>query len=190
VARADVVASWFLSATERGNRATDMRAWTTGNSVEPLVDGATYFGRLYQELRSARRGDEIYLADFRGDTEELLAGAGTAAGASGGPGRGATPPPPFPTIPGVWSHDELNVQIKGKWHTMILDHGRIVKSTALQLTLREPDGTVAVIPLSLKTRIAPARFAETRPAFRRGFWAITMRIDDGAAVRVRLMLHA
>jgi len=120
----------------------------------------------------------------------VAAGAGTAAGASGGPGRGATPPPPFPTIPGVWSHDELNVQIKGKWHTMILDHGRIVKSTALQLTLREPDGTVAVIPLSARTRIAPARFAETPPAFRRGFWAITMRIDDGAAVRVRLMLHA
>ena len=119
----------------------------------------------------------------------VASGAGAAAGARGGPGRGG-PPPPFPTIVGVWSHDERNVQIKGKWHTMILDHGRIVKSTASQLTLREPDGTIATIPLSLKTRIAPLRFAETRPAFRRGLWAITMRIDDGAAVRVRLMLHA
>jgi phosphatidylserine/phosphatidylglycerophosphate/cardiolipin synthase-like enzyme len=78
--RADVVANWFLSLAERGNRATDIRAWTTGNSVEPLVDGAAYFGRLYQELCVARRGDQIYLADFRGDTEELLAGPDTAVG--------------------------------------------------------------------------------------------------------------
>src|SRR5512132_4611402 len=49
-AGADVVASWFLSPTERGNRATDIRAWTTGNAVEVLVDGAKYFGRLHQEL--------------------------------------------------------------------------------------------------------------------------------------------
>jgi len=77
----DIVARWFLTAAERGNRATDIRAWTTGNSVEALIDGAAYFGRLYQELRSAHRGDEIYLADFRGDTEELLAGADTSVGA-------------------------------------------------------------------------------------------------------------
>jgi hypothetical protein len=116
--------------------------------------------------------------------------SGGAATASDGRGKGATPPPPFPTIVGVWSHDERNVLIKDKWHTMILDHGRIVKSTAAQLILREPDGTLATIPLSGKTRIAPLRWAQTPPAFRRGLWAITMRIDDGAAVRVRLMLRA
>jgi hypothetical protein len=118
----------------------------------------------------------------------VASGAGAAAGARGEPGRGG-PPPPFPTIQGVWSHDERNVQIKGKWHTMILDHGRIVKSNASQLTLREPDGTMATIPLAPKTRVVPIRFAETPPAFRRGLWAITMRIDDGAAVRLRLMLR-
>ena len=118
----------------------------------------------------------------------VVSGAGVASGAPG-KGQGATPPPPFPTILGVWSHDERNVLIKGKWHTMILDHGRIVKSTAGQLTLREPDGTMAIIPLALKTRIVPLRLADTPPAFRRGLWAITMRIDDGAAVRVRLMLR-
>ena len=116
----------------------------------------------------------------------VVSGAGAAAGARG-KGRGATPPPPVPTIVGVWSHDERNVLIKGKWHTMILDHGRITKSTAGQLTLREPDGTVATIPLSGKTRVAPLRFSQTPPAFRRGLWAITMRIDDGPAVRLRLM---
>ncbi|HST14333.1 MAG TPA: hypothetical protein VLJ44_05720 [Gaiellaceae bacterium] len=118
----------------------------------------------------------------------VVSGAGVAAGAPG-KRRGATPPPPFPTIVGVWSHDERNVLIKGNWHTMILDHGRIAKSNSSQLTLREPDGTMATIPLSWKTRVAPARFAGSPPAFRRGLWAITMRIDDGAAVRLRLMLR-
>jgi hypothetical protein len=118
----------------------------------------------------------------------VVSGAGAAAGARG-KGRGATPPPPFPTIVGVWSHDERNVLIKGDWHTMILDHGRIVKSSASQVTLREPDGTMAPIPLAPKTKVAPVRFAGTLPAFRRGLWAITMRIDDGAAVRLRLMLR-
>jgi hypothetical protein len=118
----------------------------------------------------------------------VVSGAGVASGAPG-TGRRATPPPPFPTIVGVWSHDERNVLIKGKWHTMILDHGRVVKSNGSQLTLREPDGTMATIPLSPKTKVAPLRFATTPPAFRRGLWAITMRIDDGVAVRVRLMLR-
>jgi hypothetical protein len=116
----------------------------------------------------------------------VVTGAGAASGA---PGKGRGAPPPFPTIVGVWSHDERNVQIKGKWHTMILDHGRITKSTAGQLTLREPDGTVATIPLAPQTKVVPVRFATTPPAFRRGLWAITMRIDDGAAVRLRLMLR-
>jgi hypothetical protein len=118
----------------------------------------------------------------------VVSGAGVAAG-SPGRGKGATPPPPFPTIVGVWSHDERNVLIRGTWHTMLLDHGRITKSTAGQLMLREPDGTIATIPLSAKTKVAPVRLASTPPAFRRGLWAITMRIDDGAAVRLRLMLR-
>jgi hypothetical protein len=118
----------------------------------------------------------------------VVSGAGVASGAPG-KGRRATPPPPFPTIVGVWSHDERNVLIKGKWHTMILDHGRVVKSNGSQLTLREPDGTMATIPLSPKTKVAPLRLATTPPAFRRGLWAITMRIDDGVAVRLRLMLR-
>ena len=116
----------------------------------------------------------------------VVSGAGVASGA---PGKGKVPPPPFPTIVGVWSHAERNVLIKGKWHTMILDHGRVAKSNALQLALREPDGTMALIPLSQRTRVAPFRFAQTPPAFRRGLWAITMRIDDGPAVRLRLMLR-
>ena len=45
--------SWFLTSSERGNEFTGLdrrhpsgEAWTTGNSVETLVHGATYFRRL------------------------------------------------------------------------------------------------------------------------------------------------
>ena len=72
---------WFLSATERGNRASEIRPWTTGNRVVPLVDGAIYFQRLYEALCAMGSEDQVYLADFRGDTEEQLAGPGTGVGA-------------------------------------------------------------------------------------------------------------
>ena len=71
---------WFLTDGERRNDASDIRPWTTGNLVEPLVDGATYFARLYQELSTAGRADHVYVADFRGDTAERLNGPGTAVG--------------------------------------------------------------------------------------------------------------
>lgn len=74
------IGSWFLSDAERRNRASDIRGWTSGNLVEPLVDGAAYFARLYETLCQTKAGDEVYFLDFRGDTEELLAGPGTSVG--------------------------------------------------------------------------------------------------------------
>jgi phosphatidylserine/phosphatidylglycerophosphate/cardiolipin synthase-like enzyme len=74
------VHEWFLTDAERGNSASDLRSWTAGNTVEPLVDGAQYFDRLHEELCRTRSGDQVYLADFRGDTDELLAGPGTSIG--------------------------------------------------------------------------------------------------------------
>ena len=115
-----------------------------------------------------------------------LAGATGAAAGTRGPGG----VPQIPSIPGVWSHDDLNVKIKGKWHTLTLDRGRIVQASAAQLSLREPDGSLVVVPLSPSTLFAPARFAGIPPAFRRGLHAVTMRIDGGPAVRVRLSLRA
>lgn len=67
-----MLAHWFLTAAERGNPATDIRPWTLGNHVEPLVDGAAYFAELHRELAAAQRGDHVYFADFRGDIEEQL----------------------------------------------------------------------------------------------------------------------
>lgn len=74
------IKTWFLTAAERGNPATDLRAFTVGNRVEPLIDGENYFARLYEALRTAGPGDHIFLVVFRGDTAERLAGPGTGIG--------------------------------------------------------------------------------------------------------------
>ena len=79
---------WFLSHVERGNPATeidrgrgDAEAWTEGNDVTVLVDGASYFPALFEELCTADGGDWIYLTDLQSDGNELLAGPGTEIGA-------------------------------------------------------------------------------------------------------------
>lgn len=108
----------------------------------------------------------------------LLAFAGTAAaGRHGGL-------PPFPQFGGQWSHAEINIRYKGAPHTLILDRGKIVQYSPLQLTLLESDGTTPVIQLGTTTILTGVRI---RPALlRRGLYAETMRIDGGDAVRVRV----
>lgn len=74
---------WFLSAGERGNAATGIDeggAWTEGNLVRPLVHGATYFRRLYDELCGLRSGDRVYFTDWRGDADEVLFEDGPSIG--------------------------------------------------------------------------------------------------------------
>ncbi|MEU4190795.1 phospholipase D-like domain-containing protein [Kribbella sp. NPDC026611] len=74
---------WFLSADERGNPATDIDAdgaWTEGNLVQPLIHGATYFRRLYDELCDLRPGDRVYFTDWRGDPDEILYDDGPSIG--------------------------------------------------------------------------------------------------------------
>ena len=80
--RADdqAVALWFLTEGERCNTATDLRIFSTGNRVVPLVDGRDYFRRLCAELTSTSAGDQVYFLDFRGDMDELLDGPGTEVG--------------------------------------------------------------------------------------------------------------
>jgi phosphatidylserine/phosphatidylglycerophosphate/cardiolipin synthase-like enzyme len=74
------VERWLIDEAERRNPATDLRAWSAGNSVVPLVDGAGYFARLCQELGSTRAGDQVYVLDFRGDLDERLDGPGSEVG--------------------------------------------------------------------------------------------------------------
>jgi phosphatidylserine/phosphatidylglycerophosphate/cardiolipin synthase-like enzyme len=78
---------WFLTPAERGNPATaiDRRrdvstAWTEGNAVTVLVDGAEYFRRLYHALLATEAGDSVHFTDWQGDGDELLEGPGSAAG--------------------------------------------------------------------------------------------------------------
>ena len=71
-ATAEDLAAWFLTDSQRGNPATDIRPWTQGNQVTPLIDGARYFHALHDALATTEPGDTVYLADFRGDTDEQL----------------------------------------------------------------------------------------------------------------------
>jgi hypothetical protein len=48
------IGSWFLAEGDRANPATDLRMFTTGNLVKPLVDGRSYFGQLCAELEATR----------------------------------------------------------------------------------------------------------------------------------------
>jgi phosphatidylserine/phosphatidylglycerophosphate/cardiolipin synthase-like enzyme len=74
------IPSWFLAEGNRANPWTDLRAFTTGNLVLPLIDGRTYFARLCAELEATAAGDQVYFLDFRGDFTERLAGPGSEIG--------------------------------------------------------------------------------------------------------------
>ena len=74
------IVSWFLGDGDRANPATDLRTFTIGNLVQPLVDGRGYFARLHAELNATEPGDQVYFLDFRGDLDELLDGPDSAVG--------------------------------------------------------------------------------------------------------------
>ncbi|MFI7061291.1 phospholipase D family protein [Kribbella sp. NPDC050124] len=78
---------WFLRPDERGNPGTDIDrmgdvdgSWIEGNLVRPLIHGATYFRRLYEELCALRSGDRVYFTDWRGDADEKLLPDGPTIG--------------------------------------------------------------------------------------------------------------
>jgi phosphatidylserine/phosphatidylglycerophosphate/cardiolipin synthase-like enzyme len=63
---------WLLSAQERGNPATTIPPWTTGNLARPLVHGVAYFDRLVEEVEALGSGDHLFFTDWRGDPDERL----------------------------------------------------------------------------------------------------------------------
>src|SRR5262249_16651410 len=77
------VEDWFLTAEERGNRWTRIdrgasaAGWSEGNRVEVLVDGATYFRRLYETLCSLRPAAWLHFTASQRHPDERLAGPGT-----------------------------------------------------------------------------------------------------------------
>jgi hypothetical protein len=98
-------------------------------------------------------------------------------------GRG--PVPQFPRLPGTWSHAEINVSIKHVPHTLILDRGKIIQVNASQVTIRRRDNSVAVVPLSQATIVVVSGVPAEVLDLRKRMNVQTMRIDGGAAVRVR-----
>jgi hypothetical protein len=108
----------------------------------------------------------------------LLACAGTAAGGGGAP-------PQIPQIPGKWSHAEINVTIKKVPHTLIVDRGKVTEITTTQLILREGAGVAVPIPLNDQTIVMIDGRRATISDLRRRMTATTLRVDGGAAVRVR-----
>jgi hypothetical protein len=60
---------WLLDREERGNPATDIPPWTSGNVARPLVHGATYFDRLVDEVEQLTDGDHLFFTDWRGDAD-------------------------------------------------------------------------------------------------------------------------
>jgi hypothetical protein len=69
---------------------------------------------------------------------------------------------------------------------LTLDRGRILQVTGTQLNLREPDGTVAQIPLTPSAIVRINSFPGSIYQLRRGMNAMTMRIDGGPAVRIKV----
>jgi phosphatidylserine/phosphatidylglycerophosphate/cardiolipin synthase-like enzyme len=63
---------WLLSAEERGNPATSIPPWTSGNRATVLVHGAAYFDRLVAEVEALAPGDQLFFTDWRGDPDERL----------------------------------------------------------------------------------------------------------------------
>jgi len=70
---------WLLSATERDNPHTRLddphpgeEAWSTGNLVRPLVDGADYFAELHRVLEATTEGDLVLFAGWQIDGDERL----------------------------------------------------------------------------------------------------------------------
>ena len=80
---------WFLTPAERGNPSTDIDriprddglGWVPGNRVRPVLHGASYFRRLYEELCALHPGDRVYFTDWCGDADERLLPAGPTVGA-------------------------------------------------------------------------------------------------------------
>ena len=113
----------------------------------------------------------------------LLAGAGTAsAGRGGGGGGGGVPQ--IPRVPGQWAHVEINLRIGRVPHTLILDRGPIAQVSTTSITVREL-GNPVVVPISDQTLVVIDGVAATPTDLRRKMPVVTMRIDGGAAVRVR-----
>ncbi len=71
---------WFLSASERGNKASNLPLWCEGNLAVPRVHGVAYFDRLVTEVEALESGDHLFFTDWRGDPDERMRPDGPTVG--------------------------------------------------------------------------------------------------------------
>ena len=69
----------MLTKAERANPNTRINdahdeAWSEGNSVRALIDGADYFRDLYDRIEATGSGDLILFTDWQGSPDERLTG--------------------------------------------------------------------------------------------------------------------
>jgi len=89
-------------------------------------------------------------------------------------------------LPSGWTHAEVNVTIRGVPHTIIWDRGRVTAFSGSEILLRERDGSAVTIPVSGSTIVRVDGRPGSLADIHRGEAALTMRIDGGAARRVRV----
>jgi len=82
-------ASWFLTAGERGNPATDLPPWTEGNTVWALSHGHPYFAALQAAVDAAGTGDVVLLGGWRADADQVLGQAAAGRTFAAAARRGA-----------------------------------------------------------------------------------------------------
>jgi hypothetical protein len=170
--------------------------WFAENTTEYTIEGPRsnprpfFVEQRFTDALRWRHGQVTLRADSSNVRRAFVTAAVVLAAtlpqaAGAGHRLGALNPPPFPPLAGGWSHAEINVVIGKQPHTLILDQGRVVTVTQGQLTLLEAGGIVVSVPLAPTTKIIvggrPAQWSDLR----RRMIAATMRIDGGAAVRVR-----
>ncbi|KGN33350.1 phospholipase D [Knoellia sinensis KCTC 19936] len=73
------VTRWLLTQSERANPHTRLddghhgeAAWSTGNVVRPLVDGAEYFAELHRVIEATTEGDMVMFVGWRVDGDQQL----------------------------------------------------------------------------------------------------------------------
>jgi phosphatidylserine/phosphatidylglycerophosphate/cardiolipin synthase-like enzyme len=76
---------WFLDCSAWKDTPTRVHKstqnpWSEGNLVRPLVHGAAYFARIYEELTALQPGDRVWFTDWRGDADEQLVPGGLGIG--------------------------------------------------------------------------------------------------------------
>lgn len=92
---------------------------------------------------------------------------------------------PTASLPGAWSHAQINVVgPHGRAHTQIYDRGRVQSLTSSSLTLKESDGSVVTIQVAGGAIVTidgqPGSLSQIQP----GYWAQTLGIDGLPAKRV------